>query len=79
MVCVSGTKRLLIYFIQRVCVCVNCYQLPKICLARVCVLVTRRQSTFEVFVFPEILDKVGVYIGLRRELANIVRDIEKRK
>lgn len=51
----------------------------KFVLARVCVLVTRRQSTFEVFVFPEILGKVGVYIGLRRELANIVRDIEKRK
>ena len=51
----------------------------KFVLARVNVFVTRRQSTFEVFVFREIRDKGGVCIGLQRELANSVRGTEKRK
>ena len=47
-------------------------------MAPVNVFVTRRQSTFEVFVLREFPDKGGVYVGLWKELANSVVETEKR-
>ena len=51
----------------------------KFVLAPVNVFVTRRQSTFEVFVLREFPDKGGVYVGLWKELANSAVETEKRK